>query len=173
VLVEEHHALAASGGEPGSLTSYKPNSVKFAGTRSVPGGSPRITVGELPAVGVRIAGGGKVGRAVTRALREREVSVHIVERDPELQTNLSEIADRVFTGDAADLDVVMEAASAFGPSTVGRPRGVDRGRDCAGPQPSPVLLIDRKSTTGRVAAAALLLRRSRDPTQHPAEDRGV
>jgi Trk K+ transport system NAD-binding subunit len=67
---------------------------------------------------VLVIGGGKVGRALTRALREREVSVHIVERDPSLQTALSEIADRVFAGDAADLEVVMEAGLADAPSVV-------------------------------------------------------
>jgi Trk K+ transport system NAD-binding subunit len=67
---------------------------------------------------VLVIGGGKVGRAVTRALRERKVSVHIVERDPTLQTALAEIADRVFPGDAADLDVVMEARLAEAPTVV-------------------------------------------------------
>jgi Trk K+ transport system NAD-binding subunit len=67
---------------------------------------------------VLVIGGGKVGRAVTRALRKWGVSVHIVERAPALQTALSEIADRVFAGDAADLDVVMEAGLAEAPSVV-------------------------------------------------------
>jgi Trk K+ transport system NAD-binding subunit len=67
---------------------------------------------------VLVIGGGKVGRAVTRALRARDVSVHVVERDPSLQTPLSQIADRVFPGDAADLDVVMEAGLSQAPSVV-------------------------------------------------------
>ena len=67
---------------------------------------------------VLVLGGGKVGRAVTRALHERDVSVHIVERDPSLQAALSEVADRVFVGDAADLDVVMKAGLAQAPSVV-------------------------------------------------------
>jgi Trk K+ transport system NAD-binding subunit len=67
---------------------------------------------------VLVIGGGKVGRAVTRALRAREVSVHVVERDPSLQTLLSQVADRVFAGDAADLDVVMEAGLRQAPSIV-------------------------------------------------------
>jgi voltage-gated potassium channel len=67
---------------------------------------------------VLVLGGGKVGRAVTRALRDRGVSTHIVERDPALQSNLAEIADRVFQGDAADLDVVMKAGLADAPSVV-------------------------------------------------------
>jgi Trk K+ transport system NAD-binding subunit len=67
---------------------------------------------------VLVIGGGKVGRAVTRALRERDVSVHVVERDPSLQALLSQVADRVFPGDAADLDVVMEAGLRQAPSIV-------------------------------------------------------
>jgi Trk K+ transport system NAD-binding subunit len=67
---------------------------------------------------VLVIGGGKVGRAVTRALRQREVPVHVVERDPALRTLLSGIATRVFSGDAADLDVVMEAGLSKAPSVV-------------------------------------------------------
>jgi voltage-gated potassium channel len=67
---------------------------------------------------VLVIGGGKVGRATTRALKTREVAVHQVERDPQLQGPLSAIADRVFTGDAAVLDVVMEAGLAKAPSVV-------------------------------------------------------
>jgi Trk K+ transport system NAD-binding subunit len=67
---------------------------------------------------VLVIGGGKVGRSVTRALRERGVSVHIVERDPALQADLADIADKVFAGDAADLDIVMKAGLADAPSVV-------------------------------------------------------
>jgi Trk K+ transport system NAD-binding subunit len=67
---------------------------------------------------VLVIGGGKVGRSVTRALRERGVSVHIVERDPALQSDLAEIADKVFAGDAADLDIVMKAGLADAPTVV-------------------------------------------------------
>jgi voltage-gated potassium channel len=67
---------------------------------------------------VLVIGGGKVGRAAARALKARDISVHLVERDPSLETPLSEIADRVFSGDAADLNVVMEAGLAKAPSVV-------------------------------------------------------
>ncbi|MDJ0850019.1 MAG: NAD-binding protein [Myxococcota bacterium] len=67
---------------------------------------------------VLVIGGGKVGRAVARALREREVSVNIVERDPAIREVLREIADQVFTGDAADFDVLMEAGLASAPTVV-------------------------------------------------------
>jgi Trk K+ transport system NAD-binding subunit len=67
---------------------------------------------------VLVIGGGKVGCAVTRALRERDVSVHMVERDASLESNLSDIADQVFAGDAADLEVLMAAGLADAPSVV-------------------------------------------------------
>ncbi len=67
---------------------------------------------------VLVIGGGKVGRAVTEALREREVQVHIVERDAALREELSQVADRVFAGDAADFDVLMEAGLASAPTVV-------------------------------------------------------
>jgi Trk K+ transport system NAD-binding subunit len=61
---------------------------------------------------VLVIGGGKVGHAVARALHDREVLVHVVERDQALHQSLSEVADRVFAGDAADLEVLMEAGLA-------------------------------------------------------------
>ncbi len=67
---------------------------------------------------VLVIGGGKVGCAVTWALRERDVSVHMVERDASLESNLSDIADQVFAGDAADLEVLMAAGLADAPSVV-------------------------------------------------------
>jgi Trk K+ transport system NAD-binding subunit len=67
---------------------------------------------------VLVIGGGKVGCAVTRALRERDVSVHMVERNASLESNLSDIADQVFAGDAADLEVLMAAGLADAPSVV-------------------------------------------------------
>ena len=67
---------------------------------------------------VLVIGGGKVGRAAARALKARDISVHLVERDPSLKAYLSEIADRVFPGDAADLSVLMEAGLAEAPSVV-------------------------------------------------------
>ncbi len=67
---------------------------------------------------VLVIGGGKVGRATARALKTRDISVHLVERDPSLKAYLSEIADRVFPGDAADLKVLMEAGLAEASSVV-------------------------------------------------------
>jgi len=67
---------------------------------------------------VLVIGGGKVGRAAARALKSRGITVHVVERDRSLGAHLSEIADRVFPGDAADLNVLMEAGLAEAPSVV-------------------------------------------------------
>ena len=67
---------------------------------------------------VLVIGGGKVGRAVTRALKARDISVHVVEKDPTLLVPLSKIADHVYTGDAADFEVVMQAGLASAPSVI-------------------------------------------------------
>jgi Trk K+ transport system NAD-binding subunit len=67
---------------------------------------------------VLVLGGGKVGRSVTRALKKRGVTVHLVEENPALKEPLSEIADRVIVGDAADLEVVMGAGLSEAPSVV-------------------------------------------------------
>jgi len=67
---------------------------------------------------VIVIGGGKIGRAVLRALKRREVAVHVIEEDPGLADTLRPMADRVITGDAADLDVVIEAGIAEAPSVV-------------------------------------------------------
>ena len=65
---------------------------------------------------VLVIGGGKVGRAVARALRERDVRATIVDRDPSLEGELAEYADRVVVGEAAELEVVTSAGIADTPS---------------------------------------------------------
>jgi voltage-gated potassium channel len=67
---------------------------------------------------VLVLGGGKVGRAAARALREREISVHIIERDPTLRPYLETIADEVLIGDAADINVIKKAGIDQAPSVV-------------------------------------------------------
>ena len=67
---------------------------------------------------VLVVGGGKVGRAAARSLRRRQISVHLIERDPALEPWLRDLADRVFIGDAADLDVMMKAGIGKAPSVV-------------------------------------------------------
>lgn len=65
-----------------------------------------------------VLGGGKVGCAAARALREREIPVHIVERDAALATSIEDCADRVIVGDAADLKVLHRAGIAEAPAVL-------------------------------------------------------
>jgi len=67
---------------------------------------------------VVVIGGGKVGQATARALRAREVAVHLIERDPGQRAILERVADRVVVGNAADRDVLMDAGLARAPSVV-------------------------------------------------------
>jgi Trk K+ transport system NAD-binding subunit len=65
---------------------------------------------------VLIIGGGKVGRAAARALKQREISVHVVERNPELEPRIRGIPDQLFLGDAADRGVIGKAGVTQAPS---------------------------------------------------------
>ncbi len=65
---------------------------------------------------VLVIGGGKVGRAAARALKRREIPVHVVERKPELEPRIRGIPDRLFLGDAAARDVIGEAGVTQAPS---------------------------------------------------------
>jgi Trk K+ transport system NAD-binding subunit len=67
---------------------------------------------------VLIIGGGKVGRAAARALKQRDIPVHIVERNPDLEPKIVGIPDRLFLGDAADRKVLDEAGIAEAPSVL-------------------------------------------------------
>lgn len=67
---------------------------------------------------VVVIGGGKVGVAAARALREREVAVHLVEKVSTHRATLDACADKVFIGDAADRDILMEAGLGTAPSVV-------------------------------------------------------
>ncbi|MCA9737045.1 MAG: NAD-binding protein [Gemmatimonadetes bacterium] len=67
---------------------------------------------------VLVIGGGKVGRAAARALKRREIPVHIVERHPQLEARLAGIPDRLFIGDAADRNVLDEAGIASAPAVL-------------------------------------------------------
>ena len=67
---------------------------------------------------VLVLGSGNVGSATVRALKEKGVPVHVIERDREALDRVTGIADRVFVGDAADRNVLMEAGLAEAPSIV-------------------------------------------------------
>ncbi len=67
---------------------------------------------------VVVIGGGEVGKSVARALRARDIPVHILERDPDVATTLEPLADRLVGGDAADRDVMREVGIEDAPSVV-------------------------------------------------------
>jgi len=67
---------------------------------------------------VLVIGGGVVGRAVSRALRERGALVTILESDSALESELLKIAERVVIGDAANLQTVKDAGVEEAPSVV-------------------------------------------------------
>lgn len=67
---------------------------------------------------VLVIGGGKVGRAATRALRKKGVQVHLIERNSELAARWSDVPDRMFAGDAANRDLLEEAGIADAPAVL-------------------------------------------------------
>jgi Trk K+ transport system NAD-binding subunit len=67
---------------------------------------------------VLLIGGGKVGRAAARALKQRGVTVNLIERDASLHSYLQTLADGVFIGDAANFEVMMEAGLETAPSVL-------------------------------------------------------
>ncbi len=67
---------------------------------------------------VLVIGGGRVGRAAARALREKGTPVHIVEREPALCARLAGRGNAVFQGDAADYAVLTEAGLLEAPSVL-------------------------------------------------------
>lgn len=77
-----------------------------------------LAEGEANPNPVVIIGGGKVGRAAARALKDRGVKSHIVERKQELIPRIGQIPDRLVIGNAADRDVLMEAGLAEAPAVI-------------------------------------------------------
>ncbi|MEM1042616.1 MAG: NAD-binding protein [Bacteroidota bacterium] len=67
---------------------------------------------------VVVVGGGRVGAAVARSLRARDIPVHLVERDPALCRRLQSACNEVFAGDAADYYLLEEAGVLKAPSVV-------------------------------------------------------
>jgi Trk K+ transport system NAD-binding subunit len=65
-----------------------------------------------------VIGGGKVGRATARVLKDQGIPVNLIERDPTLRARLGDLADQVIIGDAADRQVLAEAGLAKAPSVV-------------------------------------------------------
>ena len=67
---------------------------------------------------VLVIGGGKVGRAATRALKRKGVLVHVLERDDRAHDRLAGICDQHFVGDAADREALMRAGLENAPSVL-------------------------------------------------------
>nr|AIE90982.1 trk system potassium uptake protein TrkA [uncultured marine thaumarchaeote AD1000_100_C06] len=65
---------------------------------------------------VIVIGGGKVGRSAAKALKRRNVRVHMVERTEDLKTKIADIPDQLFMGDAADRDLLEAAGVQNAPS---------------------------------------------------------
>lgn len=99
--------------------------------RTLRKGSIPVVVGSAPAVErldeflyiydtnrnpVVVLGGGKVGRAAARALKERSIPVHMVEKNEELETRIGDLPDRLVLGDAADRDVMAAVGVEEAPS---------------------------------------------------------
>lgn len=67
---------------------------------------------------VIILGGGKVGRAAARSLKQRGIPVHMVERNPDLAERIGDLPDRLIIGDAADRDVMRAVGIENAPSVL-------------------------------------------------------
>jgi Trk K+ transport system NAD-binding subunit len=67
---------------------------------------------------VLVIGGGNVGRVTTKTLRDRGVTVHMIEREEGLRSSLEGVADQLFIGDAAELELLMSAGLADAPSVL-------------------------------------------------------
>jgi voltage-gated potassium channel len=65
---------------------------------------------------VIVLGGGKVGRAAARALADRGIRVHMVEKSPAQATRADGLVERLIVGDAADRHVLEDAGIAHAPS---------------------------------------------------------
>ncbi len=67
---------------------------------------------------ILVIGGGKVGRAATRALKRKGIPVHVLERDERAHDRLADICDQHFVGDAADRQALMRAGLQNAPSVL-------------------------------------------------------
>ncbi len=65
-----------------------------------------------------VIGGGKVGCATARALKSTGIPVNLLERNPSLRDRLNDVTDKVFIGDAADRETLMNAGLDKAPTVV-------------------------------------------------------
>ncbi len=67
---------------------------------------------------ILLIGGGTVGEAAAKALVKKKVSVNLIERDAEKCEHLRDLCDGVFTGDAANYDLLQEAGITKAPAVL-------------------------------------------------------
>lgn len=67
---------------------------------------------------VVVIGGGKVGCAAARALKDRGIPVHMMERDPALVAHIGDLPDRLVIGDAADREAMQSVGIEEAPSVI-------------------------------------------------------
>jgi Trk K+ transport system NAD-binding subunit len=67
---------------------------------------------------VLVIGGGTVGGAAVRALKRRDVPVHLVERDPDRCQALQPHCDAVFQGDASEYELLRKAGIEAAPAVL-------------------------------------------------------
>ena len=67
---------------------------------------------------VLLIGGGVVGRAAAEALKRQEIPVHLIEQKPALCERAGRMCKAVFTGDAADYEVLKKAGIMEAPSVL-------------------------------------------------------
>lgn len=65
---------------------------------------------------VIVVGAGNVGKSAARALRRKEVPVHMIERDATLAARIRGVCQQVFHGDATETEVLREAGIEEAPS---------------------------------------------------------
>ena len=67
---------------------------------------------------VIVVGGGRIGCSTVRALKRREVKVHLIDQEESLREKLDGLADRLFIGNAADRELLMAAGLKEAPSVI-------------------------------------------------------
>ncbi|NBC00243.1 MAG: potassium transporter TrkA [Bacteroidetes bacterium] len=67
---------------------------------------------------VLIIGGGEVGLAAARVLESKNIAVHIVEKDKHLEQRLRNACTKVFMGDAAEYEILLDAGIEQAPSVL-------------------------------------------------------
>lgn len=65
-----------------------------------------------------VIGGGKVGRAAAKALKNKGIPVNLVEKNPNLCERIGDIPDQVFIGDASDGKLLRKAGLKQAPSVL-------------------------------------------------------